>query len=183
MYSIFDSKVKHGTLAIEREEHFNSVYMLYYNELYRFAYHYVMCPHAEDIVQDVFLKLYEKSYTIKDSSHLKSYLYSAVKNRCIDYMRKLKIEDAKRQKLIEVFVYCEDPLGDTEEFDTVEKLNQLINILPEQQQKILQLKAEGKEYHEIAEILNISSGTVNIHVSRAYKTLRGKVYLTIFISL
>ena len=150
---------------------FEEIYMIYYNGLYRFAYHYIMNEDAEDIVQDIFTKVYENMDKLLDEDKIKSYLYSATKNSCLNYLRKLKIIDGNKDKLIEtIFHYSNEYLDDGEAVDL--EMQSCISKLPEQQKIILKLKIEGRSYKEISEILNISQGTVNTHVNRAYKYIK-----------
>ncbi|MDR2131655.1 MAG: RNA polymerase sigma-70 factor [Odoribacteraceae bacterium] len=146
-------------------EAFDRIYMLYFNALYRFAYRLILSPDAEDLVQEVFVNLYEKRLTLPGDTPLKPYLYAATRNRCMNYLRHLDIRDKNKEKLVESIVFSAD--HDTGE-EITERVNACISKLSAQQQLILRLHAEGMSYRQIAEKLNISTGTVNTHVSRAY---------------
>ena len=158
---------------------FEEIYMKYYNGLYRFAYHYIMNDDAEDIVQDIFAKIYENMDKLPSQDKIKSYLYNATKNNCLNYLRRLKIIDRNEDKLIEaIFYYSKEYSYDAEIVDV--EMQSCISKLPEKQKLILKLKIEGKSYKEISEILKITQGTVNTHINRAYKYIKDNF---VFISL
>lgn len=159
---------------------FETLYTAYYKELYRFAYYYIMCEEAEDIVQNVFVKLYENHSTIRSDADLKSYLYSSVKHGCLNFLRHKKIIDNSQSKIAEVIMQYSES-NDTDE--KISMINSYIQKLTPQQQIIIRLKAEGNDYKQIGAILNISPVTVHTHIVRIYKFFRKNIFFlyTIFI--
>lgn len=142
-------------------------------KLYRFALTYTMNEDmAEDIVQDTFMHLWAVAASLPDDTNINSYLYSSVKNSCLNYYKHLQVEDSNRTKLTEALVY----LGSLEYEDDgglFEKVQACLQQLPEQQRKVLELKIfQGMSYKEIAEELQVSEVTVHTHVKRAYKFIR-----------
>lgn len=142
-------------------------------KLYRFALTYTMNEDmAEDIVQDTFMHLWAAAASLSDDTNVSSYLYSSVKNSCLNYYKHLQVEDSNRTKLTEALVY----LGSLEYEDDgglFEKVQACLQQLPEQQRKVLELKIfQGMSYKEIAEELQVSEVTVHTHVKRAYKFIR-----------
>lgn len=142
-------------------------------KLYRFALTYTMNEDmAEDIVQDTFMHLWAAAASLPDDTNVSSYLYSSVKNSCLNYYKHLQVEDSNRTKLTEALVY----LGSLEYEDDgglFEKVQACLQRLPEQQRKVLELKIfQGMSYKEIAEELQVSEVTVHTHVKRAYKFIR-----------
>lgn len=142
-------------------------------KLYRFALTYTMNEDmAEDIVQDTFMHLWAAAASLPDDTNVSSYLYSSVKNSCLNYYKHLQVEDSNRTKLTEALVY----LGSLEYEDDgglFEKVQACLQQLPEQQRKVLELKIfKGMSYKEIAEELQVSEVTVHTHVKRAYKFIR-----------
>jgi RNA polymerase sigma-19 factor, ECF subfamily len=144
---------------------------------------------SKDIVQDIFLKLWEKrnEFTIKYS--LKSYLYTAVRNSCMDYLKHLKVEkkyidhslvELKEKELTffsELFIHPEE--DDFEKY--LNEITTVIEELPEQCRKIFKLsRFEGMKNNEVARYLNLSVRTIDTQLYRALKTLREKLnkYLT-----
>jgi len=128
---------------------------------------------AEDLVQEVFIKLWEKRETLSIKMSIKSYLYRASHNQFLQYLRKEKyrLDFIERSKLdLLSLVYIE------EESNTniyTEKLNALINDLPPKCKTVfLKSKIEKKKYKEIAQEMNISVKTVENHIGKALRILR-----------
>ena len=110
---------------------FDILFEKYYERLVLFAEGYVGdLKTAEDMVQDVFLALLSRK-DLKDVEYSRSYLYSCVKNGCVDYLRKLKITDPLDVKLFDAAYYTGD-------FDVLEqeklicRVEEEIEKLPEQ---------------------------------------------------
>ena len=142
-------------------------------KLYRFALAYTMnSDTAEDIVQDTFLHLWANVDSLLGDTNIEKYLYSCVKNSCLNYYKHLQVEDSNRTKLTEALIY----LGTLEYEDNstlFEKVQEWLQKLPDQQQKVLELKiCSNMSYKEIARELDILETSVHTHVKRAYKFIR-----------
>lgn len=166
-------KLKSGS-----KEEFKKFYLLYFNRLYRFAYHYVMSEDAEDIVHDVFLKIYENVDKIPEDMSFNSYMFTSVKNSCLNYLRHKNVVDKNQDKLLEVMLYTGEELND--DTDMVNRVKQCLMDLPDKQRIILEMKFRGYDYNFIAKTLNITIGTVNTHINRAYKFIRNKILFLLF---
>lgn len=166
-------KLKSGS-----KEEFKKFYLLYFNRLYRFAYHYVMSEDAEDIVHDVFLKIYENVDKIPEDMSFNSYMFTSVKNSCLNYLRHKNVVDKNQDKLLEVMLYTGEELND--DTDVVNRVKQCLMDLPDKQRIILEMKFRGYDYNFIAKTLNITIGTVNTHINRAYKFIRNKILFLLF---
>lgn len=147
----------------------------YHAPLFRFAETYVCCPGlAEDIVQDVFIKIWENPVS-RVSKSLRSYLFFMVRNACIDYLRSVQVEDKKKQKLFEAQVLSDSVDLDIDENITL-KIKDAINELPEQCREVYLMSIfDGLKYSEIADELNISVSAVKVQVFRAKNRLREKL--------
>ena len=170
-------------LRSQSHEVFEYIFKMYYPDLYRLANAYLMSGAlAEDIVQDVFVSLWEMAKTLPFDTNLKQYLYSSVKHGCLDYLKHLQVIDSSMDKLTEALVFS----GTVEYEDNqelLEKVRQVLSELPNQQRKVLELKFfKGMNYKEIAIELNVSEESVHTHVKRAYKFLRD-AFPAIFIVL
>jgi RNA polymerase sigma-70 factor (ECF subfamily) len=154
---------------------FDRIYVSYFYRLHRFAKEYVMSDaDAENIVQDVFLLLWEKREVLNVQISLTAYLFSLVKNKCIDHLRHKVIANEIQQELSLKLASLEE-LDST--FISDEEIEQFladaINKLPKRCREIfIKSRIEGKKYREIAEELNISVNTVENQIVIALKRLR-----------
>ncbi len=165
------------------DEKFKSIYISYYPRLKRFAKEYVISDEdAENIVQDVFLDLWEKHYCFSYPVNLIAVLIVSVKNRCIDYLRHRivvkKTEDRIQEEYEHSFKYKLQSLEliDQDNFSdkNLEKIiNDAINSLPEKCREIfIKSKIEKKKQKEIAAEMNLSINTIESQMAIAYKKLR-----------
>jgi len=171
------------TIFFDGEDGFKQIFETWYPRLLRFAKEYVG-DEAEDILQNVFLKLWEKRTLLSADTNLNAYLLTMVKNRCMDFLNHQKVVEryASHQKTIQQetsFNYYAISKFDPEQMD-IEALERLaekaIAELPEQCRKVFELsRYEGLKYREIAERLGISVKTVETHISNALKILRKKL--------
>lgn len=126
---------------------------------------------AEEIVQEVFVKLWEKREQL-EVSNFKSYLFSSVNNTVLNHFKHQKV---RREHAAEMKVVQEEAVEDSEvEYNELQlKINALIADMPEARQKVFKLvKIEGKKYKEVAEELGISVKTVENQMGSALKFLR-----------
>lgn len=161
----FKSRLKKGDTAA-----FKILFDTYYTRLCAYALNYVGEKYAtEEIVENVFLKLWHKRKKLNKVTYLKSYLYTMVRNEAIDFLKKekghisLNIDkhDAAR----------EEHLILTEETHTL--LFQALEKLPKKCREVFELSCiEGVKYKDIAEDLEISINTVKSQRARAIKLLR-----------
>ncbi|WP_353123810.1 RNA polymerase sigma factor [Dysgonomonas capnocytophagoides] len=159
------------------------------------VYYYTLCIYSvqitesleqsEDIVQELFINLWEKKLYNNINVSLGVYLYYAVRNQSIAYVRKnlhyLAIEDLEEESYSPV-----DDLYNEEELKIrYDKLYQTLKELSPQEYKVLtEIVINGKKYKEVASDLNISVNTVKTHLGRALKTLRkNKSFTFFFISI
>lgn len=157
------------------KDNFDRVYVTYYARMYRFAKEYVVFDEdAENIVQDVFVLLWEKREVLDIQVSLLSYLFSLVKNRCLDFLRHQTVAEEYKQelsfKLSAIEILNNSFISD----DNIEKIvSDALSKLPERCREIfLKSRLEGKKYKEIAEEMNISVNTVENQISIALKKLR-----------
>lgn len=173
---------------------FSRVYSIYFPKLVRFAREFVLSTEdAENIIQDIFIYLWEHKELLDTLTNLNAFLFTLVKNKCIDQLRHRKLLERKREefktvldKEIQLKLYAlqqfdENALSN-EEIEII--LNNAINSLPEKCREVFILsRMEGLKNREIAERLNISAKTVENQMTTAIRKLRVELkdYLPLFI--
>lgn len=141
---------------------------------------------AEDVVQEVFIRIWEKREEIQIHTNLKHYLFNAVKNSSLNFIQRKKelIVDLSVPEIKNSIVEKEDHFV-SEEFAT--KIDQAIETLPPQCKRIFLLAfIESHTYQEIADTLGLSKNTVKTQMGIAYKLLRDELrdsFFSLFILL
>jgi len=141
---------------------------------------------AKGMVQNVFLRLWERKERLNISGSIKAYLYGAVYNECLNNLRHQKVKISHQQHVVYMTKDKVDEGTGMELLDLKEKLQQALNDLPEKCRTVFQLsRFEDLKYQEIADELGISIKTVENQMGKALKTLRLKLvdYLPLFIWL
>jgi len=160
---------------------YKQIYLHYAPMLLRFAKKFVSSFFAEDIVHDIFLKLWDKQIFLLPDKEIKNILYAAVRNACIDHLRRAKLEqqfsdqEALQLKLDELdfFETYEDLFMRK---DMMEYIVRIANELPEKKREIFRMAyIDGLKAAEIAEQLNLSVRTVENQLYRTLLILRKKL--------
>ena len=156
---------------------FETLFHMYYANLCRFASGFIHDNDvAEEIVQDFFVKLWEKRAQLSVDTSVKNYLYRAVKNQCLNY---IKHNITKTNHLQNIQTEKKRVIQPDEYFLALElakKIEESIQSMPEKRREIFRLsREEGLRYNEIAEKLQISLKTVEAQMGLAIKTLREKL--------
>lgn len=161
---------------------FKCIFDTFYKALLIFAKKYVQ-EHdlAEDLVQDVLVKLWEKRKTIEDASTIKAFLYMSVKNKAINHFRHQKIVDVHQKEMIQTKSEESFFKNHLIEEETYRMLVQAIGDLPDQTQKVCTLSMNGVKNAQIAEELNLSTSTVKYHKNKALNILRERLKNQIFL--
>ena len=131
---------------------------------------------SEDIVQNVFITVWEKRNNLKTNFSIKSYLYKSVYNACINEYKRNKSVSALEKKYIEEL----DRITEDKDKETLEKLivsvREAINELPPKCKEILLLsKKEGLTNIEISDYLNISKNTIERQINIAFSKIRKSI--------
>lgn len=175
---------------------FEEIYVSYFSRMKSFAQEYVLSEEdAENIVQDVFTELWEKKELLSYNINLIAFLFTSIKNRCIDHLRhNVVVREAVSQMQEEYQITLKVKLASLELFDQsllseldIEKIiSDVINSLPEKCREIfIKSKIEGKKQKDIATEMNISLKTVENQMNIAYKKLKSKLkdYLPLLLFL
>lgn len=157
------------------QQAFKQLFRHYYTGLFQFAASIVKVKEvAEEIVEDVFVKIWNKRSTISNISNLRVYLYVSVKNHCLNYVTRQG--DAGIMDLNQLDVICRELVPNPEDLMVASELLQLINKaiheLPPRCRIVYKLvKEDGLTYKEVAEVLNISPRTVENHIAVAVRKI------------
>ena len=158
------------------KETFKVLYENYFAKMVLFSESYLYNEEeARDLVQDLFFYLWDHAETLQVTTSIKAYLFTSVRNRCLNVLRGRKIRDEHNDKLFEaqLFSGTEDVVIDEE---VSQRLQEALNALPDKCREIILLKiVDGKKNKEIAEQLGIAETTVKTQVQRAYRMLREKL--------
>ncbi len=161
----------------EGDEHaFEEIYSYYHKKLTAFSKNFLRSTElAEEVVEDVFVKLWSKREDIIDINNLTTYLYSATKNRSLNALSQearrlvtesLEISDSE----MKAESYTPHDLLVTSEM--MQLMQQTLDLLPKRCKLIFRLiREDGLKYKEVAEILNISVNTIDAQMAIAVKRL------------
>ncbi|MFV0590210.1 MAG: RNA polymerase sigma-70 factor [Draconibacterium sp.] len=164
---------------------FDQIFLKYYQPLLLYGLKFIDDENeVHDILQEVFVTVWEnQKYKLKEA-HLKSYLFNAVRNGCLNYLRHKLIvsKHIEKQKislkLLELDFYKSGEKSLIEKQD-LELINKAINSLSEKHKQIIELsRFEGLKNKEIARKLRIPERTVETRLYRALSALRKKLNIT-----
>jgi RNA polymerase sigma-70 factor (ECF subfamily) len=157
------------------QQAFKELYQLFFFRLYQFAYSFTRHKEsAEEIVNDVFLSLWEKRKRLDGISNIRLYLYVSVKNTSLNHLRKnkmalpLSVDDLAANHLH----LAADPESAMITREMSERIREAIDALPGRCRLIFKLvKEDGLSYKEASRILDISVKTVDTQLYLAMKKL------------
>jgi RNA polymerase sigma-70 factor, ECF subfamily len=168
----------------EDQKALDTLFSIYFPRLNDFACHVVKDNViSQDIVQEVFVKLWEKRLEI-ETINIEAFLFRLVRNRCIDYIKYIKVVNNHMKHIQNSSKYEElyriDFVGDEPYVVIEQELQQIIEKtiqeLPERCREVFILsRIKGLKNKEIAEKLNINIKNVERHISRALQTFREKL--------
>lgn len=168
----------------DNEKAFEQLFHNYYGHLCLFASGILKDEiSAEEIVQDFFVKLWEKRKQLTIETSVKSYLFQSIKNLCLNFIQHNKTKLRYAQSVLSNLENIQNDEDYFTEIYLAEKIEESILSLPEKRKEIFRMSREdGLKYREIAEKLNISIKTVETQMGLAIKTLRNKLknYNTFF---
>jgi RNA polymerase sigma-70 factor (ECF subfamily) len=146
----------------------------YSDSLYQFALRNLKDSQAaKDIVQDVFVKIWNNRKTISIKSHVKPYLFRMVRNKSLDFVRHNAVKQQVEEYLEVHTEHVKSPEENFTDHELSSALSEAVDKLPEQCRAIFTLKKyHDFSYAEISETMNISVNTVQSQMGIAFKKLR-----------
>ena len=151
---------------------FKALFRLHYRPLCAFAMGYLKNgDQAEDLVQDLFFRLWLDREKVNITTSVKAYLYASVRNRCLNAVKAGSKVRALNEDIDDRLQ--EEERTEDEHTERIARVQAAVEALPEERRKVFKLsRYEGLKYHEIAERLGISVKTVENQMGSALKTLR-----------
>jgi RNA polymerase sigma-70 factor (ECF subfamily) len=157
-----------------------------YERLAYYAYQYLKDQdNAEDVVQELFSKLWINRKKLGSDINITAYLYSAVRNACLNHIKHEKVKESFQLNSI-IPLPNDNYISNKIDADELNKLIQssIFELPPERQKIFLLSREQGMKYQEIAEHLAISVKTVEAQMGSALRFLRERLkeYLLVFIA-
>lgn len=185
----FENKGLPVHLGDGNKQVFSKVFENYYAALCLFAGRMVGPKNAEDVIEELFVGLWNKGREFKDEEHLKAFLYHAAKNACLDFIK----SDQRANERNTVYAnlkgtFDDHYLSEITRTEIIRELHQAIAELPPQCSKIISMGyLEGLSNAEIAKKLGLSLQTVKNQkghaISLLKKRLPGDEFLMLFLLL
>lgn len=143
-------------------------------KLLRFATHFLKDEElARDVVQDVFLKLWQKRETLNEVENIEAFAMRMTRNRCLDVIRSNKVVPIDEETERRLNAKTVDVHSKVELSETAQQIGKLIGRLPDLQRNVMQLRdIEQMSYDEIAEITGLQVNAIRVNLSRARKKVR-----------
>tara|TARA_R110002049_G_scaffold294274_1_gene480827 strand:+ start:9830 stop:10411 length:582 start_codon:yes stop_codon:yes gene_type:complete len=169
-----------GLLKKGDVEAYEALFRLYYDKLLHISKGYLgTMEEAEEIVQNVFLKVWEQKDSLGKINNINNYLYTMTKNACLDQIKHRKVKNIYSQNYYEENIEAQCRFVKDEaaslllENELNKRIGSSIELLPEKCKNVfIKSRVEGMSNREIAEILNLSKRTVDNHISNALKHMK-----------
>ncbi|MCT4614090.1 MAG: RNA polymerase sigma-70 factor [Marinifilaceae bacterium] len=168
---------QYNKLTTNSKSSFKSIFNEFYKPLCLFGFRFCSSHEfiVEDCVQEVLFKCWNEGWHSQKISNLKSYLYTAVKNRIFTELRRHKLEDNYSSSLDPEQEFSQSFENVMIEEEVKLQLLESVNQLPDQCRKIFNLLIQGASYNDVAEALDISVNTVKSQRKRAIDILKDKI--------
>lgn len=156
------------------ERAFERVFRAFYRPLCDYAVTLLgSAEDAEDVVQDLFTRVWAERQGMEVQESVKSYLFTAVRFRALNMLKRRAMEQKHSTSLAEFIEDLQHEDYSEEEMRRIERLQEALRALPPQCRTVFTMSClDGKTYAEIAGELGITVNTVKSHVAKAYRDLR-----------
>lgn len=164
-------------LAYGDRQAFTVLYMQYHGGIFNYLLKFTKNPLlAEDLVHDVFLKIWEQRGQLDIKTSFSAYLYRFAKNAALTQLNRIALYDAVRDEVMHrasLNTSSQTVMNEVEARQYEELLQKAIDNLPPQRREAFILcRQQGKTYLEAAEIMNISRNTLKQHLSLAVQSIK-----------
>lgn len=157
------------------QQAFAELYDKYHGKLFRFALSYLKSEEeAEDVVHDLFVKLWEKKEHLREDQNFDAYLFTVSKNHILNRIRNKKVRRDCRDAIREsIDIHANPTIRQVSGAEYEAIYDKALTLLPDRRKQVYLLsRQEGLTYKEIAIKLDISINTVEVHIVRALKSIR-----------
>jgi RNA polymerase sigma-70 factor (family 1) len=167
-------------IAAGDESAFREVYLHFFKRLYQFAHAFVKSREpAEELVEDVFVRIWQQRETLTGIQNLRVYLYTAIKNAALNYLAQ-KARQSITEPFDHIHIDFEGAAGSPEQLlisaEIHQKIQTAVEALPPRCKMIFKLvREDGLKYKEIAGILNISVNTIDAQMAIAVKRITSAI--------
>lgn len=161
------------------EKAFRRLYDIYRNQIYAYSLSILKCKEdSEEIIQNVFLKVWERQEKLDASLSFKSYLYTITRNMCFNRLKRRAKEIELRELMFYRSQKSNDPADRIIREEEIENIKmQVVNLLSPGRKRIFEMsRNEGKSYLEISQELEISINTVKSQMSKGLETIRTSLF-------
>ncbi|HEY0055584.1 MAG TPA: RNA polymerase sigma-70 factor [Pedobacter sp.] len=175
MRILYSDEILIEEVAVGNERAFKQLFDQYWRRIHGIALKLSKSPDiAEEMVQDIFLKIWLKRASLLDINSFEAYLVTVARNHILNELRKKVKEEPFTQHLLS---YLKDSSSNPEQNiikkETEQLVDAAVDTLPSQQKAVFKLSREGLLTHkEISEKLQISANTVKVHMNKALKGIR-----------
>ncbi|WP_279120640.1 RNA polymerase sigma-70 factor [Bacteroides acidifaciens] len=180
-----EDKVLWYSISRGDKKAFNDLFMKYYTLLYGYSRCYVSAEDAEEVLQEMMVWLWEnrKTFVLNTTSSLRSYLFTSVKHRCLNVLRR---QEKERDEVSTWFGQEQDAFYEFIDLSAIRELKILIQEaiaeLPSSYREVFIMhRFHNKTRPEIAKMLNVSVKTVDYRIQHSLKILRVKLKDYLFI--
>lgn len=170
----------HSLIQSGDQAAFTEIYDRYWSVLYLHARHMLNNQdYASDVVQEVFVGVWNKKSQIDLSVSLKAYLYRSTRNRVLNMVRSGKMDGDYKNHLLRIYEDKEYTTDDQVRYNELRNLiEKEVTLLPKKMREVFELsRSQNLSHSEIAALLEISDATVKKQISRAIHILRKKLNL------
>ncbi len=163
-----------------------AIFDLYFKNLCSFVERYVQSKElAEDIVQEVFIKIWENRSNLSEVQSFKAYLFTVAKNHTLNFLKKASRSEVAMGEVVNS--YCTNR-NETEEAildkEYLAFFNKVLDSLPNRSREIFKLcREEKKSYEEVAQLLGVSKNAVKNHMVYSMKSLKEATHAELGIPL
>lgn len=178
MSDIFNLNRIVNELSKDKESSLEELFNYYYPRLFNFSKSFLKIEDGiDDILQEVFVKIWQKRKSIKNSDTFNSYIFTITRNLLLNELRSRLNNQNIKEEVRKLSVASEFSLLEQIEYkDLKEKIDNIVNELPKRQKEIFVLsRTEGLSHKEIAEKLKISTKTVEYHITLSVRFVRDKL--------